>query len=395
MRTLFWLILLATLAVGLTLLAGYNSGYALFVWPPWRVEISLVLLLALALAGFFLLHWLLLSIRAMTAMPQRVREWRKRRQLRKSASALTDALRYLFEGRYARALTTVEEAWRKEYEPGIAALLALRAAHALRDETRIRLWLMRAEFFDRDVRAARLMTQAELALEMRDFAAARDLLAQVDGQHIASLRLTLRAQQGLQNWPEVVRLARQLEKARALTHEQAKSVYQHARREIAAGFKDPVAFKNWWDTLGGSERQDAALVLLAARTLSHAGSHAEARGIMEDFLDQQWDSGVIACYAECPGGDILARIAHAERWLIVHPHDEQLLLALGRLCRAHSLWGKAQSYLEASLAIQPTLAAQLELAQFFVQMGKDAEANRMFREAALFSHAQQSEVLPP
>ena len=41
----------------------------------------------------------------------------------------------------------------------------------------------------------------------------------------------------------------------------------------------------------------------------------------EDFLDERWDSGVISVYADCEGGDTLARIAHAEKWLAGHPRD--------------------------------------------------------------------------
>jgi len=39
------------------------------------------------------------------------------------------------------------------------------------------------------------------------------------------------------------------------------------------------------------------------------------------------------------------------------------LLTLGRLCAPLELWGKAQSYLDASIAIEPTYTAHLVLAQ--------------------------------
>jgi hypothetical protein len=61
-------------------------------------------------------------------------------------------------------------------------------------------------------------------------------------------------------------------------------------------------------------------------------------------------SELAGLYAECRGGDTLGRIARAEKWLEKHPEDARLLLALGRLCREQQLWGKAQSYFEASLA---------------------------------------------
>jgi HemY protein len=75
--------------------------------------------------------------------------------------------------------------------------------------------------------AARLMTEAEFALEDRRFEDARIALHQFaarEGRHIAALRLSLRAEQGLGNWREVARLVRQLEKHQALTAEQAAPI---------------------------------------------------------------------------------------------------------------------------------------------------------------------------
>jgi HemY protein len=59
-----------------------------------------------------------------------------------------------------------------------------------------------------------------------------------------------------------------------------------------------------------------------------------------------------------------------------------LLLALGRLCARQQLWGKAQSYLEASVALEPTYAAHLELAQLHERL-EHADAARAHHRASL------------
>ena len=41
MRSLFWLLALAAIAVGLAIAGRYNEGYVLLVMPPWRAEVSL------------------------------------------------------------------------------------------------------------------------------------------------------------------------------------------------------------------------------------------------------------------------------------------------------------------------------------------------------------------
>jgi HemY protein len=89
---------------------------------------------------------------------------------------------------------------------------------------------------------------------------------------------------------------------------------------------------------------------------------------------------------------VVARIAHAERWLNSHPRDASLLLTLGRLCREKQLWGKAQSYLEASLAVEASAEAHLELAGLLEnELEKSAAAERHYKHAALLGRARQTQ----
>ena len=46
------------------------------------------------------------------------------------------------------------------------------------------------------------------------------------------------------------------------------------------------------------------------------------------------------------------------------------------------LWGKAQSYLEASVALHPSLDAHMTLANLMERLGKPAEAVRHIRRSA-------------
>ena len=113
----------------------------------------------------------------------------------------------------------------------------------------------------------------------------------------------------------------------------------------------------------------------------------EAQRVIEDSLDEHWDATLVLDYAECgksgePAGDVLGRIAQAEKWLQHRPRDGALLLTLGRLCRAQQLWGKARSYLEAALAITPSRAVHVELAQLLDQLEESALATRHYRAAA-------------
>lgn len=386
MRILLWLLVLAALAAGLSLAALHNDGYALLVLPPWRIELSLNLLLLLALAGFLVVHLTMRAISALVGMPASVREYRARRARENAEAALCDAVSLSFEGRFGRALRRAEAAFNAAYVPLLAALIAARAAHGMRDEQRLTYWRDQARQQDKGVSVARLMVEAGIAIDRRDYENAHELLDQLSrtgGRHVAAQRLALRVHQGLGQWQEVERVVRQLGKHHAMTPEQATPLLRRAQRERVAQLRgNAAALERYLGGLADADRFDPGFVLNAVPALIATDNNAEAARLIEDALDTQWDSALAGAYGECSGGDVLGRISHAERWLHVHPRDAKLLLTLGRLCRRQQLWGKAQSYLEASLSIQPTRWAHLELAALFDHLGHTAEANAHYRTAA-------------
>lgn len=392
MRALFWLIGLFSLAVGLAFAARYNDGYALFVLPPWRVEVSLNLLAVAWLAAFFLLYLILRLVVNTLRMPKKVQAFRERKSREKAQQLLRNAALSLFEGRYGQAIKHAEAAVAAGESPGLSSLVAARAAHSLNDEPRLRQWLASAGQHDEEVRAARLVTQADLFCRSRDFQAALDSLEALDrgGQrHIVALRLQLKARQGAGHWSEVLRLARQLEKHKAISPEYAGALKARANQEILRGMEhDPQGLLRHFDSLPGSEKKDGKIAALAARALIAAGDDkaaAAAQRIIETALDEEWEPLLARLYADIHGGDVLGRTAKAEKWLKKQPLDAQLLLALGRLCQEQQLWGKAESYLEAALSVEPGRAAHLELARLHDHLGRTESANRHYREAAKYA----------
>jgi len=395
-RALLWFLTLAALATGLALAARYNDGYALLVIPPWRIELSLNLLIVLLVASCILVYLLLHAVATVLRLPAAVGEFRVRRAKEKAEGALREAVLQLQEGRFSHAIKSAEAAFDAGHARGLAALLALRAAHALRDGEREQLWRQRAMENETGMRVARLTAEAEMALDSGQLDLARDLVNQLlaeGGRHIAVLRLSLRIHQGLGDWSGVLRLTRQLEKHKALTAEQAAPLRLRAHRENLAVLEgDAEQLARYWKGMADDDRHEVRLVLAAAKALAAADNCGGAAQLVEDFLDSQWDSSLVAAYGECQGGDVVARIAHAEKWLNSHPRDASLLLTLGRLCRQKQLWGKAQSYLEASLAIESSAEAHLELASLLEnELEKSAAAERHYRQAALLGAARQTQ----
>lgn len=388
MRALFWLLTLAALAIGVALLGQISDGYVLWVVPPWRIELSFNLYV-LAQAVVLVVAYLLLRTIAVTLdMPRVVAAYRDRRARQRDERAAAETLRMFWEGRYAQALKNAEKVGPGATVPaGIAALVGLKAAHALRDPARSAAWRERATALDdAGWRTARLMAEMRIALDARDFAAARAALEQLgpkERRQISAQRLALRLAQGQGDWAELLRIARLLEKHHALTPEQARPLRLSAHRGMLGALQDDAAqLLRHWRSMPAEDRGDAQLARRAAHALSAAGACAECAELVEDFLDDAWEPALLEDYAGCAGGDVLGRIAHCEKWLHEHPNDAELLLALGRLCARQQLWGKAQSYLEASLAVARSCAAHIELARLFDHLERPDDANRHYRAAA-------------
>ena len=389
MKGLFWFVALFALAVAVALGAKLNDGYVLLVLPPWRAEVSLNLMILALLALFAAFYVLLRGLALTLGLPQRVSEYRARRQREKAGLVFQDAVRLLFEGRFGQALKKASEAHAAGTAPGLSALIAARAAQRMRESEKQQGWMERATLDDPRTEAATLMLEAEMMNEARRFdeaLLALERLQAKQGRHIAALRLELRARQGAGDWDGVLKLARQLDKRAALPAEVVREVRTQAHLgNIAKRAADQGLLTAYLRALPAEERSQR-VVLAAARALMAQGAESEAQKLIEAVLDtasnDEWQPELVAIYGRLTGGEQTARIAKAEGWLRKHPEDARLLKALGRMCLRQRLWGKAQSYLEASLAVRDTPEGHLELARLFDQLERPEEANKHYRASA-------------
>jgi HemY protein len=381
MRTLFWLLAVFAAAAALAVAARLDQGYVQFAHAQWRVEMSLLMFGVLAALAFAVLYALLRLVQHAAALPSYVRVYRARRRREQAQAALADALQAWLEGRYVRAEKEAARAFEQGAAPGVAAVIAARAAHELGAPERRAQWLERADAAG--ARGAGLLSRAVMALAERDYASAREALRSLQGsgaRHIATLRLLMRAERGMRNWPEVLRLTAQLAKRDAIAPALAEDYRNQAHVELLAqAAAGRSRFEERWSRIPEREKASPRVAAAAARHARALGLGALAREALEKGLAADWDATLIALYGELPP---MEQAERAERWLLARPQDPQLLATLGRLCAQAELWGKAQSYLEASLAFGESRATHLELARLLDRLGRGADAQRHYRRAA-------------
>jgi len=379
MRFLFWFLLLAIAAVVAALAARLNAGYALLVSPPYRIELSLNLLLILMVGGFAALYFGLRMIVRTMQMPAQVRAWRVSQKKARARQKFDAAIVALLEGRYARAQQQAQEALALPHSSGLAALVAARAAIDMREFDAADEYLSRAETNVRSLDVPRLTLSAEIALEQgqpQEALRILEALKREAGMHTAALRLELRATQAARRFADIPPLVDQLVKRGVFDAAQGEQVRIAALREqLRALAQDATGLRDTWDRLPDSTRTQPQIARAAALSFLQLGGDREAGEIVARSLEREWSSELVELYGDCRLPDATRQIQQAERWLNGHNQDAVLLRALGTLCERQQLWGKAQTYLEASLAVENHWRTHLALGDMLGRLGKSDEAN--------------------
>jgi len=394
MRLLLWLVALMAAAIGIAVTARFNPGNVVFFYPPHRIDMSLNLFVVLAALLFLMLYGLVRAVRATLDMPRQVAAYRFRKREREANRGLRDALKALFEGRFGHAEKAAMRAAELPENAGLAALIAARAAHRMREPARRDAWLA-GIVQDTNMKTARLMTVTELLVDDHKPEAALEAVAELNAsgqRHIHALQWAMKANQQARNWPEVLRLVRTLDKRNALHPALSNRLRELAYDALLSeGGVDAESIRRVWSGVPGADRVKPAVAARAASAFNARGLHDEARLIAEEALKAGWDERVVRAYREAAGPEgsptLLAQIENCEAWMRAHPNDAELALTLGALCLRQKLWGKAQRYLESALsdAIDPPMVreAHLKLAQLHEALGQQEEANRHYRLCAL------------
>lgn len=389
MKFLFWLIALFSAAVAVTLLA-HNSGYVLLVYPPYRIEMSLTMFVFGLVAAFVVAYLLVRLISAAIDLPRHVQAFRNRRAQNKGQAAMVEALTAFFEGRYAAAESAAVRAMELGENSGLNSIIAARAANELREFDKRDAYLSDAEGKTVGEKTMRLIAKAEFQLDQKQPQSALSSLKELNDsgmrKHIGALALELKAQQQAHNWDAVLDVANQLVKRNAINETMATQMRQQAWLEklrIASG--NGEILRKVWKSIPTEFKHRGKVAAAAAQAFMQLGEVAMARNLLTESLNAHWDSELVVLYGDCRDGSVVAQIDQAERWLSQHHDDAGLFLALGKLCLHQELWGKAQTYLDASISIKPSRDAYTTLAKLAEKLHKSDEAFRYYQLAAQVS----------
>jgi len=209
------------------------------------------------------------------------------------------------------------------------------------------------------------------------------------GSHTAALRLELRALQAAGRYAEIPPLVDNLVKRKVYGVREGEFVRAAAHaQELAARVLDGEGLRAYWSKLAEGEQRNPKIARAAARSFMALGGDREAAELLARSLEREWDSELVALYAQSRPADGAPQLEQAERWLAKHPQDATLLYALGVLCERAQLWGKAQTYFEASLAIENSWRTRVALGELFARLNRDFDANAQLAAALKLALAE-------
>jgi HemY protein len=386
MRVALWFLALFGIAVAVALFAGNNQGTITVFWPPYRVDLSLNLVLLLVALLFLTLHVALRALAALFAIPGHARSWRLAHQERAMHIALLDALSHLMAGRYIRARKAVQVVLAREQammQGGealahagrlrvLSHLLAAESAQALQDKTarEEHFALALAQSARPDAQGTREAVQlraARWALEDRDAQASLqwlDELPQGASRRMIALRLRLKAARMARQIPLALETARLLTKHRAFSELASQGLLRSLALELVASAHDPDQLKTAWNRVDAPERLMPEVAIEAARRMMKLGGDVD---LARNWLLPIWDRMVAqsatltdvqrvsliraleTSFSLTTGAPDAPWLTRIERAQMANPADAALQYLAGITCMRLQLWGKAQQLLKQSL----------------------------------------------
>lgn len=386
MRLLLLSLLALVATVALALFARNDPGYVLIAYGDWSVESSLTLFLIVLIAALFLLDLLLRTTLNIWHLPDRLHTWNRHRRTRRARRITQRGLISLAEGHWARAEKELIRYADDSDTPLLNYLTAARAAQQQHADDRRDLYLSRAHHSMPDAELAVGLTQAEVQLshgQLEQALATLMHLKTVAPKHEHVLYLLKRLYEKLEDWDELLALLPELRKRKAIKSEDADALESHIHERrllrVARG-GDLEQLHRVWSEIPKAQRHTPALVSCYVRQLNRLDQPQESERLLRETLKHHWDNRLIRLYGKVQGEESARQMSSAEEWLKQHPDNPELLLALGRLSLRNQLWGKARSYLEASLGAERRAETYCELGSLLTRLNEEQQAADCFRQ---------------
>lgn len=399
MRSLLWLIVLFIVAVAIVLTGTHYNGNVFIVVEQTQIRINLHLFVGLVILLVVLLYVLLRIVMGLVHLPGQWTRWRVNHQRHQVETALNHAGLAFFEGRFQFAEREAERVLGNKQGLNSRALALMIAAHSADqiDELAKRdRYLNEIAQLPEKQQLSRYLLLARSALAKHDHVGAKNALEAASKispnlTQVAKLRLRYEWENG--NPQGVLQQVDKLSRADALSESELRSYRHWAYQQLLTRAHDPSELKMSLKAIPADEREGDLCVDIVKKYLQ-LGMYAQALKYVKKYYPVSFNPDLLPLFSEANQyssvKDQQKSIEIAEKWLQQRPQDPALQMLLGQLSYDQQLWGKAKSYLEASLQISNNNVARLLLAKVLEHSGQTAAAQQQ-REQVLATISNEDE----
>lgn len=396
MKKLFLGLFIFVIAVMMGLFAHQDTGYVLIGRGYKTMEMSLTLFVVLMVIIFFFIYLVFWVLRNSWEVPARLRFWRSQKKGRRARRNSTKGLIELAQGNWATAERALVRGVKGSDMPLLNYLSAARAAQKQDAPERRDHYLSMAHENRKDASFAVQVTQAELQLaygQQEQALATLMHLRTVAPRHPHVLYLMSQLYEKMQSWGDLKNLLPDLHKQKVLPPEELKNLEKKVHREllsIAAKQAKPDKLKQSWQQVPRDLRYDEELIDDYARHLLRLEQHDMAETLLREAVKRKWNLDFVYLYGLVKSAQTAKQLSYAEAWLKGHEDNNVLLLTLGRICVRNELWGKAESYFEASLGSGALSETYTELGRLLEQLEEHDRARECFRKGLLLASDERA-----
>lgn len=371
------------LGTGLTLVFRDDSGYVMVAYAGYQLETSLLFAAAVLLVAIWVLITLWRIVVAGVLLPRTTRRWYRRRRSDKARRSLYTGLLSYAEGRWAQAESEIKRLAERHEAPGINYLLAAHAAQWQTHSSDRDRYLEQAASKKGVSELAVMLAQARLQMKQGQDAealASLERLRDIESQHPLVLELYAEQCVRMRDYAKLRQILPELYKYGTLAGERMNEMAVMAwENTFEQAGNDAEALKKAWNNVPKWLRRKSNVVAAYARHLHQVGADEQAAKLIRDVLKREWHPTLVLLFGDVKTSDEGGQLANVEHWLKQYGEEPELLLVAGRLCLRNRLWGRARSYLEASLRNQPDPEALLELGRLFEEIEQPDNARAAYR----------------
>ena len=386
MKMLIIIALALALGVAAIWAADFEPGFVLLQYGQWSLETSLVVFTAiyilLVVAGYLALRSLVL----LKQTPKRINAWKTTQRQKRANRALTRGLITLEEGRWTEAERILVRHATHSETPLLHYLAAARAAQKQQAPERRDNYLRLAHETTEGADIAVGVVQAELQLsagQKEQALATLQHLREVAPKHPYVLQLLQSLYQDMDQWQEMQSVLPDLRKRHVLERNEVAALDQEAavgQLQMALAKQDWQKMAEVWEKSSSKARQTEAMLVPYVNGLIQQDQEEQAIAQIEQFMRNSWSDKLVYLYGVLTQGDLLARLAMAEKWLKANPDNACLLLTVGRLAKANQLWTKAEEYLQQSIRLDAKGETYQVLAEVQLALDKNEAAADTYKQ---------------